>query len=122
MSLIRQQRVAEQIQTILAELVRRELRDPRLQLLTITEVKVDQEFQVAHVYVNALGDESRHDDVLKALAKAGGFLRRELAQQLHTRTVPQLYFHWDPSQARADQVYALLANLEIPPPQPDEEE
>ncbi len=122
MSLIRQQRVAEQIQTILAELVRRHLRDPRLQLLTITDVKVDQEFQTAHVYVNALGDESRHDEVLKALVKAGSFLRRELAHQLHTRTVPQLFFHWDPTQAHADQVYALLAGLEIPPAEPDEEE
>ena len=122
MSVIRQQRVAEQIQTILAELVRRHLRDPRLQLLTITDVKVDQEFQTAHVYVNALGDESRHEDVLKALVKAGAFLRRELAHQLPTRTVPQLFFHWDPSQARADQVYALLDGVEIPPPQPDEEE
>lgn len=120
MSDIRQQRIAEQIQTILASLFQRELRDPRLQLVTVTEVTVDRELQGAHIYVNALGDESRQEEVLAALGKASGFLRRELAHELRTRTVPQLFFHWDPSQAHADQVYALLDTLEIPPP--DEEE
>jgi len=120
MSDIRQQRIAEEIQTILAESFLRDLRDPRLRLITVTEVKVDREVQVAHVYINALGDDSRQDDVLTALGKANGFLRRELAQQMRLRTVPQLIFHWDPTQAQADRVYALLDTLEIPPP--DEEE
>lgn len=122
MSTIRQQRVAEQIQTILAELFQRELRDPRLQMVTVTEVKVDREFQAAHVYVNALGDESRQGEVLVALNKAAGFLRRELAQQMSLRTTPQLYFRWDPTQAQADRVHSLLDQLEIPPPPAAEDE
>ncbi|MBP8002686.1 MAG: 30S ribosome-binding factor RbfA [Chloroflexi bacterium] len=115
MSDIRQQRIAEQIQTIVAELFLRELRDPRLQLVTVTDVTVDRELQMAHIYVNALGNESRQEEVLAALRKASGFMRRVLAHQLHTRTVPQLLFHWDPSQAQADRVYALLDTLDIPP-------
>ncbi|RMG99141.1 MAG: 30S ribosome-binding factor RbfA [Chloroflexi bacterium] len=120
MSKIRQQRTAHQIQMILSELCQRELRDPRLQLLTITEVTIDRELQYADVYVNALGDESRRDEVMAALKKATGFFRREVAHRLRLRTAPQLIFHWDPTLAQAERVHQILNSLEIPPV--DEEE
>lgn len=115
MSKIRQQRTAEQIQVILSELSRRELSDPRLQGLTITQVTIDRELQYADVYVNALGDESRRSDVLAALKKASGFLRHELSSQMQVRTVPQLHFHWDPTLAQAEAVHRVLDSLDIPP-------
>ncbi|MCA9972473.1 MAG: 30S ribosome-binding factor RbfA [Anaerolineales bacterium] len=119
MNTIRQQRAAEQIQMILSELFQRALRDPRVQDVTITEVMVDRELQHADVYVNALGDELRQEDVMAGLEKAAGFLRHELAQRMSTRTVPQLHFRWDPTLAHAEQVNAILDSLEIPPEAPD---
>jgi ribosome-binding factor A len=121
MSKVRQQRTAEQIRVLLSELCQRQLSDPRLQGLTITEVTIDRELQYADVYVNALGDENRQEEVITALLKATGYLRRELAGRLRLRTVPVLHFHWDPSLARAEYMGRLLDNLHIPS-EPDEEE
>ncbi len=116
MSKIRQQRTAEQIQIILSELMLREMRDPRLQELTITEVTIDRELQYADVYVHALGDETRQTAVIQALEKATGFFRHELAQRLRLRTTPQLHFHWDATLAHIQEVDRILDNLVIPPP------
>jgi ribosome-binding factor A len=115
MSKIRQRRTAEQIQFLLSDLVRRGLSDPRLQGLTITEVKIDRELQYANIYVNALGDESRRREVMDALTRAAGYLRRELSSRLRTRTVPNLQFHWDPTLAHAEEMNLLLDDLNIHP-------
>ena len=114
MSKVRQKRTADRIRTILSELVLREVRDPRLQGLTITEVLIDRELQYADIYTSALGDETRETEVMTALDGASSFLRRELAGRLDIRTVPQLHFHWDPTLAHAERVSQLLDSLEIP--------
>lgn len=114
MSKIRQERTAEDIRIIISDLLFREVSDPRLQDLTITRVLIDRELQHANIYVNALGDESRKNDVMRALDKAGAFFRYELAQRTSLRTVPELHFHWDPTLAYAEEVDEILRNLEIP--------
>ena len=114
MSKIRQQRTADHIQTILSELLIRDMRDPRLQGLTITEVRIDRELQYADIYINALGDDSREDEIMTALEKATGYMRRELAQKMSLRTVPQLHFHWDPTLAHAERISEILDSLDIP--------
>ncbi|UCG25653.1 MAG: 30S ribosome-binding factor RbfA [Chloroflexota bacterium] len=114
MSKIRQQRTAEQIRIILSELTLRHMRDPRLQDLTITDVTIDRELQYADIYVNALGDDAREDEVMAALKGAKGYFRRELAGRLDLRTVPQLHFHWDPTLAHAEHISQLLDSIDIP--------
>lgn len=114
MSKIRQQRTADQIHRLLSELVRRELSDPRLQAITVTQVSIDRELEHADIYVNALADEARQDEVMAGLTKASGFLRRELSQRMNVRSVPQLHFHWDPRLAHAEEVSAILDSLDIP--------
>ena len=114
MSKIRQQRTAEQIRIILSELVLRQVSDPRLQDLTITDVTIDRELQYSDVYVHALGDDDRQDEVMVALQGAKGYFRRELAGRLDLRTVPQLHFHWDPTLAHADHINQILDSLDIP--------
>lgn len=115
MSKIRQQRTAEQLRVVLSELFLRELSDPRLYGITVTDVKIDRELEHADVYVSALGDESRETEVMAALSSAEGFLRRELASRVRMRKVPQLHMHWDPSLAHIQEVESILDNLEIPP-------
>lgn len=115
MSKIRQRRTAEQIRYILSELFLRQLHDPRLQGVTITDVKIDRELQYADIYVNALGDETRQREVMVSLKKAVGFLRHELSGRMRVRTVPQLQFHWDPTLAHAEEINQLLDSLDIPP-------
>ncbi len=115
MSKIRQQRTAEQLRIVFSELFLRELSDPRLHGLTVTDVKIDRELEHADIYVSALGDESREDDVMKALGSAEGFLRRELAGRVRLRKVPQLHFHWDSTLAHMQEVESILEKLDIPP-------
>jgi ribosome-binding factor A len=115
MSKIRQQRTAEQIQHILSDLFRRELNDPRLHDLSVTEVSIDRELEHADVYVNALGDESRQPEVMAALEKAAGFLRHEVAGRMDLRKAPHLHFHWDPRLFHFQEVEDILDTLDIPP-------
>jgi ribosome-binding factor A len=126
MSKIRQERTADQIQLILSEVFLKELRDPRLVGVTITEVVVDRELQYADVYVNALGDDDRRDEVMAGLDSAAGFLRREVAQSLDLRSAPVIRFHWDPRLRFVEEVDSLLDGLEIPPdtdePTPSEDQ
>ena len=117
METVKQRRTAEQIRTTLSQLFLLELNDPRLQGVTITRVTIDRELLYADVYVHALGEDAREDEVMSALTKAAGYLRRELAKSLRLRNVPNLHFHWDPSLAHADHINELLDNLHIPPPE-----
>lgn len=115
MGKIKQQRVAEQIRTLLSELLLYSVNDPRIQGITLTDISIDRELQHADIKVNALGDESRSEDVLAGLNSAQPFLRRELSQRLTLRKMPQLHFHWDYSLSQAIEVNELLDNLVIPP-------
>lgn len=119
MGKIKQQRVAEQIRTLLSELLLFTVNDPRVQGITMTEVTIDRELQHADIKVNALGDEGRKDEVLAGLASAQSFLRRELGRRLSLRKVPQLHFHWDHSLEQALEVNRLLDTLEIPDQPPE---
>ncbi len=115
MSKIRQERTAEQIRVILSELFLKEVSDPRLEGITVTEASIDRELQHANVYVNALGDESREKEVMDGLQSASGFLRGQVAQRLDLRSAPILHFRWDPRLRYAEEINDLLDNLNIQP-------
>lgn len=112
-----QDRMGERIQAILSELLLREVADPRLKNITVTEVKIDPELMFANVYINALGDESRQPKVMAGLERAKGFLRREVAKRVRLRSAPELIFHWDVTLERGERMHHLISSLEIPPPE-----
>ncbi len=89
----------------------REISDPRLQQIFITDVKVDRELAYADVYVSALEGTSRSKDVLAGLESASGFLRRTLASRVELRAFPRLRFHWDVTPENADHIEKILAGL-----------
>ncbi len=111
---IKQDRMAEHIQSILSTLLLREVADPRLKNITVTEVKLDAELMYANIYINALGDESRRDDVMAGLERAKGFLRREVAKRIRVRSAPELVFHWDVTLERGERINRILSSLDIP--------
>lgn len=114
---IKQERVATLIRNILSTLLMTRVTDPALETVTVTDVKVDREFEYADVYVHALDDEA---EVMAGLARASGFLRRELAQRVRLRNVPVLHFHWDAAVERGERIDSLLDALDLPPePAPD---
>ncbi len=100
-------RVAEQIHRELAELIRDEIRDPRVGLVSISDVEVSRDLAHAKVYFTVL-DETTRSGTEKALEHAAGFLRRELGRRMIIRTVPQLHFHYDESIERGSRISAAI--------------
>lgn len=117
---IKQDRVAGRIRQILSVLILREVADPRLQGLTVTDVEIDSELMYARVYVNALGEEERMPEIMGALKQAKGFLRREVGKRLSLRRVPDMGFYWDESLDRGARMDMLINQLEIPPKPKDD--
>ncbi len=89
----------------------REVSDPRLRQIFVTDVKVDRELAFAEVYVSAVEGSARSQDILVGLEAAGGFLRRNLAARVELRTFPRLRFHWDPTPEHADHIEKVLAEI-----------
>lgn len=104
----RTDRVGSQMQRDLAELVRDELGDRRLGMVTIHEVRVVRDFSYAKVYFTAMGTELDHRDLQRTLNEAAPFLRHELGQRMRMRTLPQLHFVYDDSIERGERLSALI--------------
>lgn len=104
----RSQRMAEQVRRELAELVRDELKDPRVSWVSFTGVKVSKDLSNAVVYYSVMKDEEAEQTGL-ALNKAAGFLRRELSHRIRSRIVPSLKFIHDTSLERGSSMDALIA-------------
>lgn len=105
----RGQRVADQIQRDLSELISFELKDPRVGMITLTEVQLTPDYAHAKVYFTLLKDSPEAvRDTLAGLAKAAGFLRNQLGKRLHIHTLPQLHFIHDTSTMRGMAMSALI--------------
>lgn len=90
-------RVADQIQRELADLLRHQINDPRINLITITAVEVSRDYAYAKVFYTTLGDQAQNIQLEKGLEKANGFLRSSLSKRIKLRVVPQLIFVYDKS-------------------------
>lgn len=108
---VRLQRIADRIRQDLSELLIREISDPRLHQIFITDAKVDRELAFADIYVSAVEGAVRSAEILDGLEHASGFLRRALAARIELRTFPRLRFHWDPTPEHADHIERLLAEI-----------
>jgi len=103
-------KVAELIQHQLANLIRKEVADPRLRTLTITMVEVSPDLGTADVYYTLL-ESANEPQAQKALVKATGFLRHGLSQTTALRYVPKLIFHYDLAIERAEKMVKLLGDI-----------
>ncbi len=105
----RTRRVADQVQRELAELIRDEIRDPRVGSVTVSGVEVTRDLAHAKVYVTVLGVEGEENDVaVEVLNRAAGFLRGALGRRMKIRTVPALKFFHDPSFDRGARLSKLI--------------
>lgn len=119
----RSRRIAEQIQRELAELIRLELKDPRVSgIVTITDVEVSLDQSHAKVFFTQLGDAGKIEETTAGLKRAAGFLRSQLAQRMKLRTIPQLDFKYDASVERGMKLTRLIDEaVGSAPKQPPEE-
>ena len=107
----RSRRVGELIQRELATMLMREVKDPRLSMVSITAVDVTRDLGLARVYytvINSDQDVSLLDDVRQGLDRASGFLRHELGQRIKLRIVPQLQFRYDESVQHGARLTQLI--------------
>ena len=107
-SFSRKDRVTEQIRRELAELIRTELKDPRVGMISITDVEVTADYAHARVFFSTLAGSERVAEVLDGLQKASGFLRRELGKRISIHTTPQLHFVFDQSLERGADLSQLI--------------
>jgi len=89
----------------------REISDPRLKQIFVTDVKIDKDLAFADVFVSAIEGVERSADVLAGLESASGFLRRTLSARVELRAFPRLRFHWDVTPENADRIERILAEL-----------
>jgi ribosome-binding factor A len=107
----RPSRIGDQLRAELSELIAREVHDPGIGFLTITQVKVTPDLQVARVYYTILGDAKARRDSDRALGRATPFLRRQLGSRLRLKRVPQLEFFFDESVERGNRIEKILHDL-----------
>jgi len=104
----RSRRIAEQVQRELSDIIRLELKDPRVGMITLTDVEVTADTAHAKVYFTLMGDAARVEETTAALTHAAGFLRSELAHRMKLRIVPQLSFKYDASVERGARLSQLI--------------
>jgi len=112
----RRARIADQIQRELAELIRTEVRDPRVGMVTLTGVEVSRDQSHAKVFFTVLGPEAAAREAAEGLSRAAGFLRSQLAHRLSTRSVPELHFEHDESVERGVRLSRLIDEAVKPAP------
>jgi ribosome-binding factor A len=127
---VRGVRVADQIQRDLAEIIAYELKDPRVGMITISEVQLTPDYAHAKVFFTMFKDDKESiKNTVDGLSKAAGFIRNVLGKRLHIHTLPQLHFVHDTSTARGMEMSLLIdaanasraADAEPDPAKPDTE-
>ena len=104
----RSQRVVEQIRRELAELIRLEVKDPRVGFITLTDVEITSDYAHAKVYFTSMTGEADVPEILRGLRRASGFLRRELGRRVRIYTTPELHFHYDRSVEQGSRLSKLI--------------
>ena len=108
----RPERVGDQIRKELSELVARDLQDPGIGFVTITQVKMTPDLQTARVYYTIIGDAKARKDTARALGRASAFLRRQIARRVKLKNVPELAFFYDESIERQDRIEKILLDIQ----------
>jgi len=114
-------RVADQIRMEVAEILSRKIKDPRVQFVTVTDVKMTADLKIARVYVTTLAPEHYEQQTAPGLKSAVGYIRTEVGKRLNLRYTPEIVFYQDTSAEYADRIEKILDSLpHEDPPQADE--
>jgi ribosome-binding factor A len=111
--------VGDQVRAVLAELVQREVKDPGVGFVTVTEVRMSSDLHYATVFISVMGDSEAETQSLASLRRAAPFLRSEVGKRLRLRHTPELRIQLDQTLANSDRIEELLSAN--PPTSGDEE-
>ena len=121
---VRIRRVAEQMRGELSQVLRDEVRDPRIRLVTITRVKLASDLGAATIFYSPLGEDpsaDRCEELDDAMTAVVGFVRRSLSRRMKLRHTPNLRFILDDSIAEGSQTLELIRSLDVQPEDPQTE-
>lgn len=107
----RAERVGIRIQSVLSDLLRKDVQDPRLEMATISSVKVSSDLRVAHVYFSVFGNNYKVQKAVKGFESSHGFIKKRLASQLGLKYMPELKFIHDTSFDKGAEIDALLKSI-----------
>jgi ribosome-binding factor A len=107
----RSDRVGDLLVELISELLRKEIRDPRVGPVTITAAKVSKDLRHARIYFNLFGSRENKKEVLAGLESATGFIRAKIGKQLKLRFVPTVEFFYDETQDEAQRIEDLLKQV-----------
>ena len=113
----RTDRIAEALQELIADLLLREIKDPRVGLVSVTGVKVSPDLRHARVFFSCLGDDIQRAQSLRGLTSAAGFVRSQVARKLNLRVAPEIAFEFDPSLEQAERIARLLKDARAREPE-----
>jgi ribosome-binding factor A len=110
----RADRVSDLLKEEISQLLLREVKDPHIGFITITDVEVSKDLQVAKVYYTILGDKKQLRESAQALNRVSRFIKRQLGKRLRMRYIPDIIFRYDHSLEYGDKIDHILSRLEIP--------
>ena len=112
MSYPREKRLAEEIKKIVSNIIRDELRDPRVSSMTsIIEVDLTKDLRYVNIYVSVLGDDEKKEETMEGLTRASGFIRREIGKKIKARYTPEVIFKLDNSIERGIHMYNIITKV-----------
>jgi ribosome-binding factor A len=100
--------VAQELREAAAQIIERELKDPRIGFITVTRVSITPDLRFARIHVGVLGDEQQRQRSMDALHQAKGFVRRQIGRRVRTRYTPDVVFEYDRGLDASDRVEELL--------------
>lgn len=107
----RPDRIAQRIKFEVSEIIRKEVDDPRIGFVTITNVEVSKDLSSSKIHFSVLGEEKAKKESMKGLQSAKKFIRGRLGEKLKTRIVPNIIFDYDDSIEKASNLFDLMKNL-----------
>jgi len=117
----RTDRIDQLLRQEIAEILARDVQDPRIGFVTITDVETAPDLSIARVWVSVIGRPEERDQTIRALERAMPFVRRELGSRVRLRRIPELHLRTDDTAQRGTRVLQLLAELEAGGATPDDD-
>lgn len=107
----RQEKVNELLKVEISDIMLREMKDPRLGFVTITDVEVTKDLRHATVYISVLGEEKDKETSLAVLQRAAGYIRGEFGRRVHMKVIPEISFRMDTAVERGARIFELLQQV-----------
>ena len=112
MNIIRKKRLESLLKREISTIILRQIKDPRIHFVTVTEVSLTNDYKTAHIYVSIMGDEMEKQKNLEGLKNASGFIRKLIGEEIKIRYNPELIFKIDDSFEKQDKIFKILKEIE----------